>query len=219
MRYARPNSTEEYLKLHAGKIGASTLASFSKGMKPERLMKIAESIVKSSDLWLPKEDYDRHTWDGRGWGKEHEDDARRFAGLIMGLDVIDPPLWCNHPSYDFVGCSPDGLVMVGDEERGMEIKCPLNDSLNSLARIGGLKLVFEQRPGWWAQCQASMWVTGETIWHFVLYDPRWQRYGKVVGDCHVWIVPRDEGHMQMLDVEVARLAELLLLVLEARKNK
>jgi putative phage-type endonuclease len=68
---------------------------------------------------------------------------------------------------DWAGCSPDGSIGTGDDEGGLEVKCPfgLRNDVNPQ-----FKTLLDQ-PHYHDQVQFSLWVTGWKFWHFYQWNP------------------------------------------------
>lgn len=96
------------------------------------------------------------------WGTEVEPYAREAYELETG-NIVKESGFIHHPTLDYVGCSPDGLI---GNDGGLEMKCP-KDSAVHLARFTD-GMPEEYRP----QVQGCLWVTSREWWDFVSYDPR-----------------------------------------------
>lgn len=147
------------------------------------------------------------------WGKENEDAARVAYELHMAAQgqsvFVERVGFCQHPTLDWVGTSPDGLV----GEHGMiEIKCPWN-SANHLLTIIHASDVFakallgegeaptipvpeEHLP----QIQGNLWVLGRQWCDFISYDPRVPKHLQL----YVARVQRDEKYIGVLEAEVKK---------------
>lgn len=80
------------------------------------------------------------------------------------LLVVESVDFLDHPTLDYVGCSPDG--MVGDD--GMvEVKCPAAEAKHYEALRYG---AHAQEYRW--QLQGQLWVSGRRWVDAVSYDPR-----------------------------------------------
>lgn len=66
-----------------------------------------------------------------------------------------------HDDYD-IGASPDAI----GEDRGVEIKCPLNKGHVTTLRTGQIPEKY------YAQVQTCMWLTGLKLWDYVSYTDR-----------------------------------------------
>lgn len=94
------------------------------------------------------------------WGIEHEPEARdiyhkQVAAVVEVGFVI-------HPDFNFIGCSPDGLI---GNEGEIEIKCPQE-------RAHLLHLLSDDPPkNYWYQMQFQMMVTGRKWCDFISFHP------------------------------------------------
>ena len=95
------------------------------------------------------------------WGRDQETKAKALFELLTMTDVVEEG-FIIHPSFDYVGVSPDGLI---DKNCGLEIKCPYNQTYHIAA--------LEEMPrAHVAQVQGSIWVTEREYWWFASFDPR-----------------------------------------------
>lgn len=149
--------TPEWYAKRAGKLTASrfkdvmgTKAARAKYMREvvfERLAKQAKHAIGSKSL---------------NWGQEVEPFSSEAFTITTGL-VVEPSDFVVHPRYDFIGCSPDGLI---DKDGGLEMKAPHDEAVHIETLLSGMPA--EHKP----QVQGSMLVTGRAFWYFVSYDPR-----------------------------------------------
>jgi putative phage-type endonuclease len=96
------------------------------------------------------------------WGTDNEPLARAEYEILRGVDV-DQIAFIDHPTIDWCGASPDGLV----ENRGLvEIKCP-----NTATHID---YMLGQKPPakYILQMLLQLACTGRQWCDFVSYDPR-----------------------------------------------
>lgn len=101
------------------------------------------------------------------WGADTEDAAQQAYEFATGNTVIASP-FVLHPRYDFIGCSPDGLVDDDpDGPGGTESKCPFSEHIHLRTWLEG-DIPEEHIP----QVQGAMMVTGRAWWDFISYDPR-----------------------------------------------
>lgn len=96
------------------------------------------------------------------WGIDHEDDARTAYEVATG-ECVDLVGFIQHPSIDWLGASPDGLV--GDDGL-IEIKCP--NTVTHLKRIRAGIVPEEYKP----QMLIQLLCTGRKWVDFVDFDPR-----------------------------------------------
>ena len=92
-------------------------------------------------------------------GVEWEDEARGAYEFERDVEVEEVGLVI-HPQYEFIGCSPDGLV---GKDGGIEIKCSRSIRSFLKAQAKGLP------PQYKAQVQGNLWVTEREWWDFVAY--------------------------------------------------
>lgn len=106
----------------------------------------------------------KHSVTGKSlaWGTEEEEGCHNYYELITG-NVVTKSRFIAHPRYDWMGCSPDGLVST---DGGMESKCPYNEAVHIRTWLEGMPAehVF--------QVQGCMLVTGRKWWDFVSFDSR-----------------------------------------------
>lgn len=96
------------------------------------------------------------------WGIDHEEEARDQYVIETGRDVALTG-FVKHPSVQWLGASPDGLV--GDDGL-IEIKCPT--TLTHLKRVASGAVPEEYKP----QMLVQLMCTGRKWVDFVDYDPR-----------------------------------------------
>lgn len=155
--------TEAWRLARAGKITASRFGDVidvTKAGKPTAARsKYMREIVFERISMAP-----RHEIGGQAtrWGTDVESFAREAFELETGL-IVTPAHFVTHPLYDFIGCSPDGLI---NQTGGYESKCPMDEAVHINTWLCGMP--DEHKP----QVQGCMLVTGRAHWHFVSYDPR-----------------------------------------------
>jgi putative phage-type endonuclease len=129
------------------------------------------------------------------WGRDVEPFARAAFEAETGLIVTESP-FVKHPTIEWVGCSPDGLVAPN---AGYESKCPKNSTVHLETIRNGMPLEHT------AQVQGCMWVTGREVWHFVSYDPRMPEHLRIYHEA----VKRDDAYIAELEKQVIKfLAEV-----------
>jgi len=120
------------------------------------------------------------------WGNDHEDQARAYLELELGIDVTVPTFIYRDKNKRF-GISPDGLV-VG-KEVGVELKCPFTSKVHiEFITCDKIKKEYIE------QTQFSMWVTGYKQWYFASYDPRMK-----TKKLHWVLLDRDDAYMAKFD--------------------
>lgn len=96
------------------------------------------------------------------WGSEAEVFARKAYEIKTGLVVVESGFLL-HPVYEFIGCSPDGLVGL---DGGVEMKSPHDEQVHINTLLSGMP---DEHMG---QVQGCMAVTSRKWWDFISYDPR-----------------------------------------------
>ncbi|HEX8590665.1 lambda exonuclease family protein [Pseudomonas sp.] len=96
------------------------------------------------------------------WGTQEEQGCHDYYELISG-NMVTKSGFMVHPKYDWLGCSPDGLIGA---DGGIESKCPYNEAVHIRTWIEGMP----EEHTW--QVQGCMFVTGRKWWDFLSYDPR-----------------------------------------------
>lgn len=99
------------------------------------------------------------------WGIAHQADATAAYEAETG-ELVGPEVFVLHPSIDWFGATPDGLVGSGGL---IEIKCPTTPKFLAWRMAG--EVPEEHRPQMLAQlaCTGRQWVD------FVAFDPRVQK--------------------------------------------
>jgi predicted phage-related endonuclease len=98
------------------------------------------------------------------WGIEHEADARAIYEDSRGV-IVDMVGFVKHPKYDFMGCTPDGVIGTYKANGGLlEIKCPQAKAHFEYLRNG-------IPPKYFAQVQFQMMVTGAKWCDFMTFNP------------------------------------------------
>ena len=135
------------------------------------------------------------------WGIDHEDEAIGTFEQQEFVIVHSQQVWQQHPEYENVGVTPDGLV---GEDAVLEVKCPNTDNHIDNLLFGAQIETYKY------QLQGSLWVTGRSKCYFVSYDPRVKR------SLSVDIVMRDDemiAEMQerylAFETEIQKFVEML----------
>jgi putative phage-type endonuclease len=124
------------------------------------------------------------------WGKDAEPFARSLFEAETGLIVVESA-FIKHPTIEWVGCSPDGLI---GKDAGYESKCPKNSAIHLATIRDGMPA--EHKP----QVQGCMWVTGRARWHFVSFDPRMPSHLRLYHE----IVERDDEYIEHMEMEISK---------------
>lgn len=134
------------------------------------------------------------------WGTDVEPYAREAYEFDSG-NIVEESGFVVHPTFNFAGCSPDGLI---GSDGGIEMKCPKDSRVHAERFISGIP--DEYIP----QIQGCMWVTGRLWWDFVSYDPRMPESHRML----IIRVDRDEQFIDRLENEVVMADSLARQMLE-----
>jgi putative phage-type endonuclease len=154
--------TPEWFQMRLGKVTASRvadiLAKTKTGPSASRQNYLIELALQRT-TGIIAESYSNAAME---WGTQTEPQAR-VAYEVRTNNFVDQLAFVDHPSIDWFGCSPDGLV----SDRGLvEIKCP-----NSTTHWEYFK--FNRPPQKYViQMQAQMAVTNRDWCDFISFDPR-----------------------------------------------
>lgn len=156
--------TTEWFDARLGKITASrfgdvmTKAKSGKGLSAKAesyLLELVTEIMTGDSKQIESASLD--------WGTFTEENACEEYEVLNFVEV-EKVGFIQHPEYEKVGGSPDGLV--GDKGI-IEIKCPFN-SANHISYLFSEKL-----PGaYYAQIQGNLWITEREWCDFISFDPR-----------------------------------------------
>lgn len=125
------------------------------------------------------------------WGTLHEGAARAAYEFLTDA-VVEPVGFVPHPTIEFAGASPDGLVDLRSGDDGLvEIKCPLTAThLDTL--LNGLPAEHLPQIMWQLACTGRRWCD------FVSFDPRLPQAMQLV----VIRVARDDRQITELEAAV-----------------
>lgn len=98
-------------------MGART--SYMRELCFERLAKKSKHNVSSASL---------------KWGHTEEQKAQDAYEMLTG-NIVVPSEFIVHPKYDWLGCSPDGLI---NDDGGTESKCPFNEAIHVRTWLEGM---------------------------------------------------------------------------------
>lgn len=124
------------------------------------------------------------------WGRDAEPFARAAFEAETGLIVVESA-FVRHPTIEWVGCSPDGLI---GKDSGYESKCPKNSAVHLATIRDGMPTEHK------AQVQGCMWVTGRETWEFVSFDPRMPEHLRLYRET----IKRDEEYIAHLEEEIIK---------------
>jgi len=178
----------EWLALRAGKFTASRAAGLMAKTKSGPSTSRANLIALLAIERMTGQCVETYTNAAMQRGSDLEQFARE-AYEDSKLSIVEQVGFITHPSLDYVGCSPDGLV--GDD--GMaEFKCPSAEARHLEALLSGAHAVEYK----W-QLQFQLWVTGRSWVDAVSYDPRWPEKHRLA----IVRVERDETAIAELQAE------------------
>lgn len=189
--------SEEWHAARLGRVSASSVSDvMSKGRtagsesdtrKNYRLKIVAERMTGARG--------EGYTNAAMEWGTEQEPFARMAYEAARNVLVDKTGFWL-HPTIEWVGVSPDGLV--GDDGL-VEIKCPNTTTHLEWCFAGKVPAKHVK------QVQCQLWVTGRKWCDFVSYDPRLPMRNRLF----IVRVPRDEELIAEMEAEVVKfLAEV-----------
>ena len=189
-RVAVQQGTPEWHQLRLGKVTASRvadiLAKTKTGPSASRQNYLIELALQRT-TGIIQESYSNSAME---WGTQTEPQAR-VAYEVNTNNFVDTVAFVDHPSIDWFGCSPDGLV----SDRGLvEIKCP-----NSATHWEYFKSK-EPPKKYFIQMQAQIAVTGRDWCDFVSFDPRFPERSQLL----VVRVLRDEVFIAEMEAEIVK---------------
>lgn len=180
--------TDDWKKLRLGKVTASrvsdVMSKIKSGESASRKNYKMDLVVERL-TGIPTSSF---TNSAMAWGTETEPLARMAYEVFKGV-FVDQVAFCNHPTIEWFGCSPDGLV---GSEGNLEIKCP-----NTATHIDYL-LAGVPPAKYVPQMQTQMACTGRLWTDFVSYDPR------LPPELQLFVVRlnRDDAYIQEIEAEV-----------------
>jgi putative phage-type endonuclease len=181
--------SNEWHLLRLGKVTASRIADvLSKGKSGESASRrnYRTELVVQRLTGLPGESFSNAAMEH---GVRTEPLART-AYEVEKQQFVEQVAFIDHPSIEWFGCSPDGLVTDGL----IEIKCP-----NSTTHVDYLA---DNKPPakYIPQMQCQMAVTGRQWCDFVSFDPR------LPDDLQLFVVrlERDQEYIEAMEAEVKK---------------
>jgi len=189
-RVAIEQGTDAWKALRLGKVTASRVADvLSKGKSGESASRknYRTELVVQRLTGQPGESFTNAAME---WGTATEPMAR-IAYEVEKQQFVEQVAFVDHPSIEWFGCSPDGLV---NDDGLIEIKCP-----NSTTHI---EYLTDQKPParYIPQMQCQMAVTGRQWCDFVSFDPR------LPDDLQLFVVrlERDQEYIEAMEAEVKK---------------
>lgn len=166
----RDQKTKQWFDAKVGKIGGSGIKRAMSKLKRASGDKKAGNWSADHDNYVRELAWelvtriptDHHVTKAMDIGSQYEGEARIEYWQTTGNEVEEVG-WVLHPTLDFFGCSPDGIMLqIG---RGLEIKVPLVTT--HLGYMADDVIPEEYIP----QMQCCMGVCGLPEWDFMSYCP------------------------------------------------
>ena len=181
--------TPEWYASRLGKVTASrvadVLAKTKTGVSASRENYLTDLVLER----LTNQPGENFINDAMQWGIDTEPFAK-MAYEAHSNNFIDNVGFIDHPTIEFFGCSPDGLI---GSDGLIEIKCP--NSKTHLQTVLNAKAPTKYIP----QLMTQMAVTGRQWVDFVSFDPRLPQ------DLQLFVirVDRDNEYIAKLEEEVS----------------
>ena len=121
-------------------------------------------------------------------GTQYEPMARMAYSARTGAFVTETG-FRKHPTLQWVGGSPDGLV---EPDGGFEAKCPFNSANHLQCFLTGMP------EDHMAQVQGLMWLFGAKWWDFVSFDPRMPEPLNI----YVQRIERDDAYIANMEAAI-----------------
>lgn len=155
--------TDEWYRARCGQLGASQISkALAKGRGGAESATRRNLIAEIVAMRLTGQAQEGFTSAAIQWGIDNEPLARASYEVKTG-DFVDEVGWVPHPSIEWTGCSPDGLV--GDQGL-VEIKCPNTATHLDYLLAGTVPAEYQLQMLWQMECTGRAWCD------FVSYDPR-----------------------------------------------
>ena len=185
----------EWKDLRRGRITASRMSDVLAGKDTRRYIDYRMQLAL--ELLGHQEDEDRARWYEHG--KAMEPHIRRAYAKRFDREVT-ADVFCISEKYDWLGCSPDGLVLP-DYDRAIEIKA--REKMSTYEQIVGKqrrlgKIDSNYRP----QVQAQMWVMGLPS---IDYCEGWVNLEYQKTRLQVMTVPIDENLVKKMEIRSLQL--------------
>ena len=183
--------TEEWLRARLGRITASGMADvLRKDPAAKTRVKYMAQLAEERITGMLANGITTHAMETSSAFEKH---ARRAYELYTDTQ-IDEYGFVIHPTMDFAGCSPDGVVGI---EGGIEIKCCQSAVHLAWQKKGKVPTEHEPQMVWNMACCEAVW------WDFVSYDPL------APEDQRLFIsrLHRDEKRIEFLEAAVRQFNE------------
>ena len=196
--------SEEWFLARKGKVTASKIADvMAKGRGGAESVTRQKYIDQLVTERLTKCVAEGYTNEAIQRGIDLESVARAAYSFHTGF-VVDETGFCNHPTIEYSGASPDGLVGCG--EGLVEIKCPNSNTHIEYILAGKPPTKYIPQMAWQLACTGRKWVD------FVSYDDRLEDESK-----HLFIVRYHRDDEYIAEIEEA--VKQFLLEVEAKVSK
>lgn len=182
--------TEAWLQLRLGKVTASRVADIMAKTKTGVSASRGNYLIELALQRVTGNIEPMYTNDAMAWGTATEPQARVAYEVKTG-NFVDQIAFVEHPTIEWFGCSPDGLV---GNDGLIEIKCP-----NSATHWATIK---DGKPPnkYVIQMQSQMACTNRQWCDFVSFDPRMLERSQLF----ICRVERDQIMIDEIEVEVMK---------------
>ena len=142
--------TKEWFALRKGKITGTRIQKAAKECiwtKGNQWDALARDMFREEN-GLSQDPFDARALYAISYGKDNEPKAIQRLKDEMGFQIQDSP-FVNHPDYDWLGMSPDGIILNGPGGglSAVEIKCPQTKPVTDVKK---------QKRNYWHQMQLGM---------------------------------------------------------------
>jgi putative phage-type endonuclease len=203
-RVAVQQGTDEWHELRRGKVTASRVADILAKTKTGPSASRQNYLIELALQRVTKTIEPSYTNAAMEWGTMTEPQAR-VAYEVATHNFVDQVAFVNHPTIEWFGCSPDGLVGDGL----IEIKCP-----NSATHWEYYKAK-EPPKKYFIQMQAQMACTGAKWCDFVSFDPRMPERSQLL----IVNVPRDPEFILYMEAEIKQFLNEVQTEVNLMENK
>ena len=182
--------TEAWLQLRLGKVTASRVADIMAKTKTGVSASRGNYLIELALQRVTGNIEPMYTNDAMAWGTATEPQARVDYEVKTG-NFVDQIAFVEHPTIEWFGCSPDGLV---GNDGLIEIKCP-----NSATHWATIK---DGKPPnkYVIQMQTQMACTNRQWCDFVSFDPRMPERSQLF----ICRVERDQTMIDEIEAEIKK---------------
>lgn len=183
--------TEEWLQARTGVITASMFEAVIGKQKSNKYYAAREAYLYDIAIERITGEYkEQVSAKSLSHGIKFEPEARSRYELEKGV-LVKEHGFILHPEYDFIGCSPDGLI--GDDG-GIEIKCPIDKKIHLDTLKNGIPNKNK------AQVQGNIWINQREWWDFVSYNPSFPPELQL----YIERIEPDEEYIKNLEEEIIK---------------